>query len=124
SDGALRSLYENFIEVLRDKKCASHLPGKYKPSWEVSSYASIMQRAYAQHSKQNNLYHYHIGYRAYRPGRDPVYPGMVSEGIAHIRRLPAASGVEPHASLQVDETHPSPFTVPLDISIDYRSAAS
>lgn len=115
SDAALKSLFDNFIQPLRDGVPIQDLPGKYKPSWEVPDFGTTMQHAFRNVSQEKNLHHYHIGYRRYYPGKDPVYPGDESEGITHTMIV---AGEEPgndlHVILRLDEKHPSPFTVPMD----------
>lgn len=115
SDAALKALFENFIEPLRRGAEISQLPGKYKPSWEVPDFGTRMQFAFQQVSQEKNLHHYHVGYKFYRNGSDPKYPGKVSDGIAHtmvlLREDPRP---ETHVILRLDESHPSPFTIPMD----------
>lgn len=115
SDAALKALFDNFIEPIRNGVDLSDLPGKYKPSWEVPAFGTTMQQAFRKVSEDRNLHHYHIGYRFYQPGNDPDYPGQESEGIAHTMRVVEAENeIETHIILRLDETHPSPFTIPMD----------
>lgn len=115
SDAALKSLFDNFIKPIKDGVPIEELPGKYKPSWEVPDFGTKMQHAFRKVSQDKNLHHYHIGYRRYYPGKDPVYRGMESEGISHIMILsPGHPQPDTHVILRLDEKHPSPFTVPMD----------
>lgn len=115
SDAALKSLFDNFIKPLKDGVPVGNLPGKYKPSWEVPDFGTTMQHAFRVVSEQKNLHHYHIGYRRYYPGRDPLYPGMESEGITHTMIIYDSSSDDAiHVVLRLDEKHPSPFSVPMD----------
>lgn len=117
SNAALQSLFDNFIKPLKDGIPVEDLPGKYKPSWEVPDFGTKMQFAFREESQKRNLHHYHIGYRCYYAGKDPVYPGQESEGITHTMIvLDGEPSTDVHVILRLDETHPSPFTIPLDFN--------
>ena len=65
-DRSLRTLFENYIQPLREGYSTEELEGKYKPSWELpKTYSgnSVMKVALAKFAKKNDLYHYHFGCR-------------------------------------------------------------
>lgn len=103
----------NFIQPLKAGNPATHLQGKYKPSWEISeSNTKQALQSLARLYRDNNLYHYHFGYPSYKKGVDPLYPGDESAGILHTV-FKTTTNSEFHALLLIDETHPRPFKVPI-----------
>lgn len=118
SDDALKALFANFIKPLKEGVPPSKLRGKYKPSWEVPDFGTKMQHAFRKVSEERNLHHYHIGYRRYYPGRDPVYRGMESEAITHTMIISEDDGAsDVHVILRLDETHPTPFSIPMNFEL-------
>jgi hypothetical protein len=119
-NASLRVLYENYIEPLKQGRGIEGLRGKYKPSWELpKTYSgnSIMKVALADFAKKYNLYHYHFGFKHYKSGNDPKYPGDESAGILHTSNY--IEGEEStHVIFRVDREHPSPFTVPMRLELE------
>jgi hypothetical protein len=119
-DGSLKTLFDNFVEPLRQGYSIDDLEGKYKPSWELPKTYSgntSMKAALAGFAETNNLYHYHFGFRFYRTGNDPKYPGKESAGIVHTSNH--VEGEEStHVIFRVDREHPSPFTVPMRLELE------
>jgi hypothetical protein len=109
-------LFANFIKPLLLGYAKDHLEGKYKPSWELpTSDRSPFRNAFARSYRENNLYHYHFGYPIYIEGKDPNYPGKVSDGIVHTvyqESNSSAAMKQCHKIFHIDLTHPSPFKVP------------
>ncbi|RUO58672.1 hypothetical protein [Pseudidiomarina marina] len=106
-------LWRNFIQPIQNGLVPpEELQGKYKPSWAANFLGSPMAEAFRKCAEENNLYHYHIGYRFYRTGNDPDYPGDVSEGIAHTR-CERYQDTFQHTVIKLCSTHSSPFTIPL-----------
>lgn len=117
-EDSLKKVYSNFISPLKAGNKADHLPGKYKPSWEIKvTSRKMMQVALVSQAKTNNLYHYHFGHPEYKRGQDPDYPGQESDGIIHTSiRYP--DGLEDqHLIIQVDNSHPSPFRIPIPLDL-------
>lgn len=112
-------LYINFIAPLQGGYDISELQGKYKPSWIVKgSITCPFRKMLVDHSRGNNLYHYHFGHPFYRPGRDPDYPGDESNGIIHTQVLFHDDGNgawDQHVIFRLDEKHPTPFSVPMNL---------
>ena len=121
-DTLLRKLFDNFIKPLRLGYTVSELEGKYKPSWELPfESACPMRNAMVRFAKTNLLYHYHFGFPYYQTGRDPKYPGNESVGIVHTKFITndnEAESLESHVIFRVDEAHPHPFTIPMNLSDD------
>lgn len=116
-DEALKKLYENFVDPLNRNYEISELPGKYKPSWELQpNCTNTMRDALAKAARKNNLHHYHFGYPFYRDGRDPKYAGYESDGIVHTS-IHYHGAIDQHIIFKIDETHPTPFTIPTDLRI-------
>ena len=117
-EDSLKMVYENFISPLKAGNKTAHLPGKYKPSWEINATSKVMmQVALVSQAQTHNLHHYHFGYPEYKAGRDPHYPGQESAGIVHTSiRYP--DGIEDqHLVIQVDNSHPSPFRIPIPLEL-------
>lgn len=111
-------LWRNFIMPIQNGLTPpDELEGKYKPSWAANFVGSPMADAFQACAKENNLYHYHVGYRFYREGKDPDYPGNVSEGIAHTRCDEYKDAVQ-HTVIKLCSTHSSPFTIPFNNAKD------
>ncbi|MCG7869694.1 MAG: hypothetical protein JAY74_25395 [Candidatus Thiodiazotropha taylori] len=118
-ENALRLVYENFIDPIRRGYTIEELPGKYKPSWLLKDHVfnNQMKKAIADFAKKNDLHHYHYGYPFYVTGRDPDFFGHESDGILHTVNRVADDFYE-HVIFRVDECHPTPFSVPFDLSIN------
>lgn len=117
---SLQTLYENFIEPLSKGYSTDDLEGKYKPSWELPpSYSGnfSIKQAMADFAKKKDLYHYHFGFRFYRTGNDPKYPGKESAGIVHTSNY-IEGDKSTHVIFRVDREHPSPFTVPMRLELE------
>lgn len=111
-------VFSNFINPVTAQNPVRDLRGKYKPSWIVpSGTTNPFRLAYAERYRQHKCHHYHFGYPIYQKGCDPVYPGDESEGIIHTV-FESREGVESHTLLQVDETHPHPFSAPVHLVED------
>lgn len=119
----VKTLFNNFIKPLLLGYQKDHLEGKYKPSWELpTDGTSLFRKAFADLYKENNLHHYHFGYPIYKSGKDPKYPGKVSDGIVHTIYKESNSSEltnQSHKIFHIDLTHPSPFKVPSTFNQEY-----
>lgn len=118
-------LFDNLINPLLKGYLKDELEGKYKPSWEIpADNNNIFANAFAKEAQNNDLYHYHFGYPFYAEGRDPKYPGRVSEAIAHTiyKEVSLPSSEEQnHSIYHIDPTHPHPFRIPTNFNQDFIS---
>ncbi|MDX7827351.1 hypothetical protein SJR89_09585 [Aeromonas caviae] len=111
-------LWLNFLKPILDGYTPpDELPGKYKPSWAARFLESPMRQAFVTHAREQNIHHYHFGYRIYTAGRDPEYSGDVSDGIIHTRIDNGDSEIS-HVILQTCIEHPSPFKYPFELTKD------
>ncbi len=111
-------LYLNFISpIMNGWVPPEDLQGKYKPSWEASFVNSAMQQAFVQQAIDNNLYHYHFGYKIYSKGGDVKYPGDISDGIIHTQ-VKCGEEEALHNVIKICLTHPSPFRIPIEMIED------
>jgi hypothetical protein len=118
----LSALFTNLISPLEKNYSVHELEGKYKPSWEVSLANQCPFRAgLADAAKKHDLHHYHFGHTSYRQGRDPKYAGLESAGIVHTSFTSTKlddSLLETHTLFRVDTSHPTPFSFPLNLSVE------
>ncbi|MBU71297.1 hypothetical protein [Spongiibacter sp.] len=122
NDAVVKKLFDNFIKPLQLGYSTNELEGKYKPSWEIPfKSANTMRTAMVEFAKANLLYHYHFGFPFYTSGKDAKYPGNESEGIVHTKFTTSGGEgelSESHIIYRVDDTHPHPFTIPMNLSDD------
>jgi len=118
SDDALRKIYDNFIHPINKTSILAGLPGKYKPSWAADFYKSPMQLGLAKAAKVEQAHHYHIGHISYCTGKDPHYPGMVSNAIIHTKIIQISADRLKHRLVFFDDEHPNPFRCPLSAYTD------
>ncbi|CAM3896238.1 hypothetical protein [Rheinheimera salexigens] len=111
----LDKYYDNFVVFFEQGWGPEGLPGRYKPSWEMPYIKTSFQISFMDIAKQNNLFHYHFGFKDYQDSNDEKYSGKVSEGLIHTR-IENIDKVERHVALQLCLEHGSPFKVPWDRS--------
>lgn len=114
-DNEIRTLLiTNFIMPLHDQDYDNKIDcliGKYKPSWIVELVQSPLKNPWMKLAEENQLYHYHFGYRFYTDGSDPDYHGHVSDGIIHIQKFTYHDSIELRM-IEICLSH-SPFKIPI-----------